>query len=159
MLTVPVALIAPVPVFALQEATAPPMRVAPVLLPDVSLSDAAYKTQLSALFADPAKRPGLYVSLYNLIERETPPPHADVIVAQLMPFVSGSNAVEAIVPLKVLGMCGAAARPAASKVMLLATSPVDKVRLAAVEALGGMFYAPQGVAPSAPVAVTTQLVR
>ena len=136
-----------------------PARLAPVPLPDPALPDAAYKTALSDLLTDPARRPGVYVALAGEISRDTIPPHAAVIVELLSAYLGTGNPLESVVPLKVIGRCGAAARPALSKVLTLAASPIAPVRLAVTEALGGMYDAPPGTAPTCPPSVITVLVH
>ena len=147
----------PSPVVA--EKPAPQVFVEPVPLPDAALSAPAYKTALATLLSDPAKRPGVYGSLYGSASHDAAPPHAPVIVELMTPYLLGPNALEAIVPLKVLGRCGKASRPLMPKVVSLASHPLGKVRLGAMEALGGMYYAPQGTAPTCPAPVTKLFVR
>lgn len=141
-------------------AFAPRDEIAPATpLPSSSLSDGEYKAALSSLMADAAKRPGVYVSLATLISRNAEPPHSSAIVEVLTEYIDSTNALEAVVPLKLLGRCGAAAHPALPKVLSMTSSSFSPVRLAVAEALGGMYYTPRGTAPRCPPGVTAVLVR
>ncbi len=132
---------------------------AAVPLPADSLSDSAYKAALLDLMADPALRPGVYVSLAMLISRDAAPPHAPAIVEVLAAYADSTNAMDAVIPLKLLGRCGAAARPWLSQVLTMTSSSFAPVRLAVAEAIGGMYYTPRGSAPSCPPGVTAVLIR
>lgn len=140
--------------------SAPRDGVAPATpLPPASLSDSEYEAALAALMADPAKRPGVYVSLATLISRDEPPPHVAAIVAVLTRYIDSDNPLDAVIPLKLLGRCGAAARPALGKVLGMTSSSFSEVRLAVVEALGGLYYVSRGSTPTIPPGVSAVLVR
>ncbi|MBC8135387.1 MAG: HEAT repeat domain-containing protein, partial [Fibrella sp.] len=141
-------------------ALAPREEVAPAIpLPSPALSDSEYKTALSALMSDAQKRAGVYVSLATLISRDNAPPHSAAIVEVLTAYMDSTNPLESVVPLKLLGRCGAAARSALPQILSLTSSSFAPVRLAVAEAIGGLYYTPRGTASTCPSGVTAVLVR
>ncbi|MBC7805123.1 MAG: HEAT repeat domain-containing protein [Akkermansiaceae bacterium] len=137
-----------------------PEEIAPsVPLPAASLSEGEYKSALAALMADSQKRPGVYVSLATLVSRDVTPPHAAAIVEVLAGYIDSTDPLETVVPLKLLGRCGAAARPALPRVLSLASSSFAPVRLAVAEAIGGIYYIPRGTLSTCPPGVTAVLIR
>ena len=146
------------------ESPTPPPAIEPVPLPDPALPDSAYRTDLADLLSDPEKRRGVLTALLHSIRRDETPAHAPTLVALLIQQLNTGNPLETVLPIRVLGRCGASARPAFARVVTLSNSPLDPVRTAAAESLGGMFAASTkggGTATviSCPPAVTATLLR
>ena len=141
---------------------APSPVIAPLPLPDPALPDSAYKAALDALLKNPEKRRGVLTTLLIAGNRDTPPAHVRSVVALLIEQLNTGNPLEMVMPVRALGRCGGAARPAFVRVLTLSNSPLSPVREAVADSLGGIFAAPRKITrtppPVCPPAATATLL-